>query len=206
MRTFALLLVVVAVAGCDAAVGGTGEEKLALQVEVNEALTVSHLRSLVGAQSQAKSLGVVDVDEDGAGEFGYIGELSGAMRLRGSGAGLKLPLLSADFKNQSSGGAVEVHGYLFRVYLPAETGRPVPVGEADDVSPELATDEWACYAWPVRYGVTGKRTFFVDASGVIRALDDPTHSGANQPEPTEALGRDGSLVEPASESWGRVDD
>ena len=65
MRAAVVVLLSVMLIGCDPVPKQTVAERAAMEIETNEALTISHLRSMVSAQIQAKSLNIVDTDEDG---------------------------------------------------------------------------------------------------------------------------------------------
>ena len=179
MRAAAVVLLSVMLIGCDPVPKQTVAERAAMEIETNEALTISHLRSMVSAQIQAKSLNIVDTDEDGRGEFLFLDELSGARPTRAPGKGLRIPLLMDAFKHRGAGGFVEVHGYLYRLFLPGPDGTPVDGKEADPAGSAL---RWCCYAWPVEYGRSGRRSFYVDESGTVRGEELPGLSGAHAPE------------------------
>ena len=202
-----LALVLLALPACDAVVGDTSDERGALEVEVNEALTVSHLKSIQGAQLQFQALGLVDEDADGAGEFGLLAEMSGATGLRGSGAKIRFPLLPSDFRHLSGAGFAEVHGYVYRVFLPGAAGEPLGDGArtTGDVDADAAERTWTLYAWPSRYGVTGRRTFYVSAEGSLYETDRPEFSGASGPGPFAALAGTGDLRGKTGSAWTPVD-
>ena len=48
----------------------------------NESAAISTLRTLSTAQAQLQASSAIDCDSDGAGEFGYFGELAGAAKVR----------------------------------------------------------------------------------------------------------------------------
>jgi hypothetical protein len=157
-------------------------------IDTNEALAETHLGSIVSAQIQARAIGVTDVDKNGAGEFLFLDELTGARPTRTPGRGLRRSFLIDEFKHRSTGAYVEVHGYLYRLFLPGPNGTWIDEGEPDPTAVEM---RWRCYAWPVEYGRTGRRTFFVDESGVVRSQEAPALSGTHAPEANAALGEDG---------------
>lgn len=167
----------------------SGEGQLAL----NESMAISHLRSLVGAQKHAQSLCIVDQDDDKVGEFLFITELAGIRPVRAGGTGLKSPLLDPEVWRLSTGGFVEMHGYLFSVYLPGPGGEFL--SEASEVGAAVdgdgAESGWIALAWPVRYGETGTRTFAVNESGQVIAGDVPGNSGTSRPEANSAFADDG---------------
>lgn len=208
MKLATLVLIVVAMAA--ASCGGSADGAIAdtdLAVEVNEALAVSHLRSLVGAQAHAQRLGVVDADSDGVGEFLFLGELAGTEKLRAGGAGRKMPFLSQQICRISSTGFLEMHGYLFRVHLPSEDGITVGEGPGEGglVSPDGAEEDWFAYAWPLQHGRTGIRTFVVTADGALASRDVPRNSGASAPKPYSAFEATESGGIAFAGDWAKVD-
>ena len=62
MRFGATLVLFILLVGCDPVPKQTVAEHAAMEIETNQALTASHLRSMVSAQTQAKALNVVDKD------------------------------------------------------------------------------------------------------------------------------------------------
>jgi len=208
MKVTHLALVMIGLVGV--ACGGPGEGDFgstALTVEVNEALAVSHLRSLVGAQTHAQSLGLVDADDDGVGEFLFLEELTGTGKLRAGGAGRKYPLLHPQSCRVSSSGHLEMHGYLFRVYLPGEDGASVGEGPGEGglVSADGAEQDWVAYAWPVQHGSTGLRTFVVGVDGAIAGLDVPRNSGSSVPKPFSAFEAAENGTVAFAGGWTRVE-
>jgi hypothetical protein len=82
----------------------------------------------------------------------------------------------------NASGEITKSGYFYRVYLPNSAGEGVreqPTGGylAGDVDPDLSEVVWVCYAWPNRYGITGRRTFFVGQLGEIFFTEDPDYTG-----------------------------
>lgn len=194
------LLIVIAVIAVLAAI--VIPNLISAKVTSNEAAALATLRSIASAQAQFQSGALVDTDEDGTGEFGYFGEMSGATGLRDAfgglgGAALTAPMLAAAFQ-QVNDGAVERGGYHFRIYLPDIDGVGVPEapnGGADPANfPDNDNSEnaWCCYAWPTRKGITGTRVFFASQGG---DLAQSSNNGANQnysginaaPEPDAAF-------------------
>jgi hypothetical protein len=154
---------------------------LAARPAANESAAISTLRALATAQAQMKGAVTVDCDWDGSGEYGFLGELSGATALRESdgtggiqlGTSFMAPdALSAAF-GDVQGGVVRRSGYFFAVFLPDGQLAPAGVGEAADGGWEVGTpigldaaeNYWCAYAWPDRFGRTGKRAFFVNQTG-----------------------------------------
>ena len=149
---------------------------LAARLNANESAAIATLKNISSSQGQCQASGVIDDNNNGAGEFGYFGELSGADFVRANGAlsaieRISPPVLSAAFGNVQNS-RVTRSGYIFQMYLPGPGG--IFVAEAADggataatVDPAQAEVMWACYAWPSSYGNSGKRTFFVNQSGDV---------------------------------------
>lgn len=164
----------------------------------NDLAACATLRCLVSAEDVFRAARRIDVDRDGAGEFGFAGELSGGRALpRGAGV-VDWPVLSGAFRDVAAGGCVSRSGYRFRVFLPDARGdgvheagpapgpsHPAPLARAaatDAVDPKLASRTWCAYAWPERYGETGTWTFFVDQEGDVLRVDAPGYSGDHGPD------------------------
>jgi prepilin-type N-terminal cleavage/methylation domain-containing protein len=157
------------------------------RLSANEAAAISTLRSIATGQSQLQSSGAIDTDLDGAGEYGYFGELSGAFPVRVSAAGVPAAgaagtdelfptILSSSF-GRVTGSRVSRQGYLFQMWLPAATaagnvaGIPeLGTGGADPANfPNSNNGEilWCCYAWPVEVHKSGNRAFFTSHEGEL---------------------------------------
>jgi prepilin-type N-terminal cleavage/methylation domain-containing protein len=147
----------------------------------NETSTMQTMRSIATAQSQFRQSGKADEDLDGQGEYGGFGELSGTRGVRGGLA--KVPTdLTASMTQFNVHGEVSRSGYIYRMYLPDALGEGVrePAGGGYGpgvVDTDMSEVLWICYAWPVRYGVTGYRTFCTSHTGDITFTDEPIYSG-----------------------------
>jgi len=192
------LMIVVAIIAIIAAVAVPN--LLSAKLAANESNAISTLRNLVSAQAQFQSVGAIDNDLDGTGEFGCFGELAGVTPLNNRGNGPATPLdpaiLASTFREPDAAGIVTKSGYNFILYLPdaagagvVETGGPgAPVANAnvDDDNCEVF---WCAYAWPVDAGTTGNRAFFVNQRGEIiqTRMDAFQHTGAAAPAWNAAL-------------------
>jgi len=155
----------------------------------------STLHIVAIAQQQFRDAALIDVDGDGCGEFGSFLELSGAVELRGRDRVLNPPVLSGTFRSLNARGDVSRSGYLFRVYLLAEGGVWVPADPLpDDIATDAAETAFLCYAWPMKYGTSGKSTYVVDQTGTVLHTDDPRYSGVLVPAPGSAAGAGAALV------------
>jgi prepilin-type N-terminal cleavage/methylation domain-containing protein len=165
---------------------------MSARLAANEAAAIATLRSISSAEAQIQSSGSIDTDADGAGEYGYFGELSGANPMRVSAAGLPAAGAAADILVPSilpsafgvvQNSFVSRSGYYFQIWLPNN----VFVGIAEDPAggkagapfPDSNNGEiiWACYAWPVGYNQTGNRAFFVNQEGDLLQCNNRQAAG-----------------------------
>ncbi len=151
----------------------------------NETATIATLRNILSAQAQFQATARADVDKDGVGEFGFFGELSGGVGVRG-GANMNPPVLSGAFRAVNHG-TVTRNGYHYRIYLPGKNAQGlVEPAKPDVIDAQRAETSFCVYAWPVEHGKTGTRTFFVNVQGDILATDAKKYSGANGPSASAA--------------------
>lgn len=191
------LMIVVAIIAIIAAVAVPN--LLSSRLAANESNAIATLRNLVSAQAQFQTTGAMDDDQDGAGEFGCFGELSGitALNTRAGGNGLATPLdppiLGTSFQNVDANGRVDKSGYLFRIFLPDAAGAPQAEGANGAANAAWDADNcefmWSCYAYPKDVGTTGNRAFFVNQRGEIiqTRMDVVQYSQLNDPTGLEAL-------------------
>ncbi|MBK8976137.1 MAG: hypothetical protein IPM29_09435 [Planctomycetes bacterium] len=184
------------------------------RTNANESAAIATLKNISSAQAQCQASGVIDVNGNGAGEYGSFAELAGVAPIRGGDGRERIspPVLSASLGRVTEGVVVR-SGYVFRMFLPLSCdGRWV--AEANDggserlgVDPASAEVLWCAYAWPVSYGESGSRAFFVDASGDVLACDNRARwSGpARGPDVLAAI-RPGSCVELAANEIGQSGD
>lgn len=170
----------------------------------NESAAIATLKNISSAQAQMQACAAIDANQNGAGEHGFFGELSGAAALRAPAspflaaaapAGevrLVPPVLSGAFGNVR-GSCVVRSGYVFQMWLPGEKGWVAerPTGGGAGVKVHAARSEviWCAYAWPVSTGVSGRRAFFVNQTGDVLAAEvgDARYGGlAKRPAPDAA--------------------
>jgi hypothetical protein len=168
---------------------GGGEEDATIRA--NEVAAVACLRNISSAQAQFGASACVDENQDGTGEMGCFGELSGAVAARGSRSPIRPPVLSRAYRQIGADGIVRRSGYRFAIFLPKKGGGVVREGEGGGVpggvvDAELATTVYLVYAWPEKHGVTGRRTFVLVPDGDVLATDG-VYSGAKRPSPDAAL-------------------
>jgi prepilin-type N-terminal cleavage/methylation domain-containing protein len=151
---------------------------LSARLSANESNAISTLRNLVTSQAQFQSASNMDEDQDGTGEYGSFGELSGLVPLQRNGVpigavALNPPILPATFQTIDANGYATKSGYLFVVFLPNNAAAPVGQkdvangGPAGAIDPDNCESMWCAYAWPVDLGTTGNRAFFVNQRGEI---------------------------------------
>jgi len=149
---------------------------LSARLNANETAAIATLRNIISAQAQFQATARADENTNGIGEYGYFGEMSGGVGVRG-GANLVPTVLSSVFRTSGADGIVTRSGYNFIIGLPRVDGTPALVADMNLVDPEIGETTWACYAWPASYGNTGNRTFFVNQSGNIVWTDDSSYTG-----------------------------
>lgn len=180
---------------------------LSSKLAANEASALGTLRSVATAQAQFQTAAAVDVDQDGAGEYGSLGELSGgvALNVRGTGpaAPLESPLLGETFRRIDAQGRATKTGYYFLLYLPDvnNTGLAEVAGggPAAGVDADRCEAFWGCYAWPVDPGSTGNRAFFVNhrMELVQTRMDGVQYDGVTAPPWNAALApTDNDMADP----------
>ena len=166
---------------------------LRARLSANEAAAMGTLRAFSSAQASFKACTVVDQDQDGTGEYGFIGELSGAYPLRGSGKRAN-PVYTARFHFDKNGIASK-SGYYFYCYLP---GKNKAIGEkdwntkVDDDAINNQENRYVIYAWPIKPGNTGRRVFAIDQSGEVYQCNYKYINWLLLPAPETAYSRRGS--------------
>lgn len=153
---------------------------LSARLNANESAAIATLKNISSAQAQAQASGAIDVNTNGAGEYGYFAELAGAVGVRDATNNpsaterITPPVLSGAFGNVANS-QVTRSGFIFQMYLPNATATAVPElssGGVDSATPPSAAQAevlWCCYAWPSSRGNSGKRAFFVNQSGDVLA-------------------------------------
>jgi prepilin-type N-terminal cleavage/methylation domain-containing protein len=173
------LMIVVAIIGVVA--GIALPNLLSARMSANETSAIATMRTFISAQAQFQQAAYVDLDRDGLGEYGSIGELSSAVNVRGGTRPIQPGTLSASFTAINAQGQAVRSGYLFRMFLPDAAGLGVgetPGGGAGvGVDTDLAETTWCCYAWPAQFESSGVRTFFVNQAGEILATEDEDYTG-----------------------------
>jgi hypothetical protein len=195
------------------------------RLAANESAAIANLRMTASAEAQFQSARVVDMNEDGVGEYGFYGEMNATRGLRrpsGMEPFVDPPILSKSFTPQDDGagrGVVVRSGYVFQVWLGAAdtsgavSGIAEPMSGRIDPSPVTSANYWCCYAWPLKAGQTGNRVFVINQDGEVHFLNQPGRyfglagSGGSTPAFDAAYARAGdlssSLAEGESADGGR---
>ena len=173
---------------------------LSARLNANESAAIATLKNISSAQSQCQASGIIDANNNGAGEYGYFAELSGGTPVRNNETGgvgterVSPPYMSCAFTNVQ-GSRVMRSGYFFAMFLPSSAAAPTAEaasGGSSGVSISAANAEvmWAAYAWPSSYGNSGKRTFFVNQAGDVLSCRNATqryNGTTNPPAGTAAM-------------------
>jgi len=153
---------------------------LSARLNSNETAAIATLRNIISAESQFQTTSRADDNNNGVGEYGTFGEMSGNIGVRG-GAVLNPPVLSTSFRMVNANGEVSRSGYIYKMFLPDANGVGIAEvangGAGATVDPDISETTWCAYAWPANYGNTGNRTFFVNQGGDIVTTEDSTYSG-----------------------------
>ena len=166
---------------------------LSARLNANESAAIATLKNISSGQSQCQASGVIDTNNNGQGEYGFFGELSGRTAIRGSTLSIAPPVLSAAFGNITAA-RVTRSGYIFQMFLPRRPPPPAspktpPVAMSTattNVDAGQAEVLWCCYAWPSVAGNSGNRTFFINQSGDVLATNGAvtTYSNAGSDQPS----------------------
>lgn len=199
------LMIVVAIIAIIAAIAIPG--LLRARISANEGSAIGTLRTLSTSQAQFQSQAQVDQDTDGAGEFGYLGELAGYKERRiaaGTGAISNPSFITPALAPKAAGVAyAQKSGFCFQVHLPGTF-----TDDGNIAANNLSTDgpiinaqeqKWRGYAWPVTAGTSGIRCFGVDqAAEVISASNvGPLYNGTTAPDYTQGV--DNAITDSATE-------
>lgn len=168
------MVLVLLAAGLAGAVDPFGWHCCTRRPGANESTTISRLRVLAAAQAQVRAQASIDRDGDGVGEFGLLGELAGVVPWRTAPTAVVTPPLLGPSWRDLDDGCVVIAGYRLRCCLRDRAGvwrGELGRGGASEgmIDADAAEQGFVCHAWPESPGVSGRRSFVVDASGVVWA-------------------------------------
>ena len=89
---------------------------LSARLNSNETAAIATLRNIISAEAQFQTTSRADENNNGVGEYGVCGEMSGSVGVRGN-AILNPPVLSTAFRTVNANGEVSRSGYLYAMYL-----------------------------------------------------------------------------------------
>ena len=188
---------------------------LGSKVEANETAAMATVRQIVQSQLQFANRKEADLNDNGSGEYGTFGEMSGNVAVRAASGGTKFlepGVINPSFRQISPIGEMFRNGYYYRIYLPRASGEGIlelPGGGADPaIDASKAESMWCVYAWPQKFGVTGRKTFFANQAGDILFTETEVYNGPGAPIPAGAAfgaGGPGSHIDgiPAVNATGR---
>jgi hypothetical protein len=168
----------------------------AARLQTNESAAIASLRSIYTAQETFRKDVMRDADEDGEGEYAFIGELLGNPRPGEKATRTHRALMSGQWMRKK--GDFIRGGYRFRTYLPAEDGSPIGENAGKRrikrVDGDLAETVVIVVAWPVSQGITGERAFYMDASGQVHACRDGNYTKDTAPPPDVLSSQEDNLA------------
>jgi hypothetical protein len=156
----------------------------------NESAAITTLRNIAAAEQQFRSQHAIDLDGDGRGEAGFLGELAGVRPLRApagvSASALATPLLSAAF-GVLEHGRVHRSGYFFMLYLPTADGCWLREGRSGAVDADACEQRYLVYAWPDGTDAGSRRSFLLDGADIWASRsDDSRYAGTAAAVPVDA--------------------
>ena len=116
----------------------------------NESSAIGAMRTLSSAQATFQSSANTDADTDGTGEYASLAQLSQQ---------------TPPYIDEILGGGQKA-GYSFQTTTTGTTN-------TDEI-------QWWAVAYPLAYGQSGNRDFFIDESGVLRGADNGGGPAANR--------------------------
>lgn len=162
------------------------------------------LFSLASAQEQYQQCCVVDMDQDGMGEYGWLGELAGTEKCRGSRQTMNVsPFVAVALGKKDAKGRSTHLGLVFQMALPAPDNRwefepaklpakGYPAKPAGYPYADLRETRWLCYAWPAESSLDQRKTYYVSQTGNVWVTDAKVtpYRGAKGPRVSAAFPKD----------------
>ena len=131
-------------------------------ISENEVQAIASLRTLQIAEEQFRASIVIDQDTDGVGEYGTLQQLGGSAACPPTGHRVDPPFIDPELAQG------EKQGYAFHLFVGSAACCSISCTFHATNASEIS---YFAYAVGTVYGVTGRRAFVVDASGVIRGSD-----------------------------------
>ncbi|MBN2490796.1 MAG: hypothetical protein JXQ29_08110 [Planctomycetes bacterium] len=131
-------------------------------VQKNEEAALRDLETIFRLEQEQQRAGGAD-----AARFLFLPELADVR-----GATHASERFRAALRADLEGGDLRSGGYRFRVFLPDAEGHGIGHERKDEVNESESSVHLACYAWPERFGTTGRRTFLLVADGTILSTEN----------------------------------
>mgnify|MGYP003573615610 FL=1 len=164
------LMIVIAIIAIIAAIAIPG--LLSSRLGANETNAIGSLKAISTGQEQFRSQNKVDENNNGAGEYGYLVELSGNQPLRANGAAVTNPAVSTPFiPSIFDQDNTQKSGYMITIYLASDDTAGAYVFDnqyADrDGGAQVNENQYVVVAYPMSMDKTGKRMCAMDSQGTI---------------------------------------
>lgn len=167
---------------------------LRARITANEGAAVATLKSIFTSEGLFQSGRIVDFNENGSGEFGTLGELTGAYTRTeaaadgGAGTGQPNAFISASLRPGTTigtGVGGSKSGYLFAVFLPSAGNAVITDATADtsvlsttlDDDAILQESRFRAYSWPNVFNNSGIRCFAINETGEVLTANNSTIAG-----------------------------
>ena len=159
---------------------------LRARINANEGAAIATLKGIHAFEALFQSSSIIDFNLNGTGEYGTMGEVSGAYLrtlTNAGGAGILQPFCPASLQPQADGISRKT-GYSFIALLPSLGGTPVTdassvaataAGNAQDAV--LQETIFRAYAWPTVFNNSGLRCFAVNQNGEVLAASNDNGGG-----------------------------
>lgn len=146
---------------------------LSARIGTNEQEAQTFLRRIWRAEEYVQRKALLDRNNNSTGEYGSLKEIFKECPFPEKAASDEPESLAAgerrsipqDARWGKEGEAIRYSGYFFCVFLPGPGGLPLRGKSGTAADPASAEKAWVGYAWPVSFGHSGKKAFFIHASG-----------------------------------------
>lgn len=172
---------------------------LRARITANEGGAVATLKSIFTSEGLFQSGIIVDENQNGSGEYGTLGELTGAYTRistanggpAATGAGQIQAFITASLRPATTvtggqaGGAGSKSGYLYAVMLPGAAVVTDTDATTANAAPAIADavfqeSRFRAYAWPNVFNNSGIRCFAVNETGEVLTAPNVTAGTTNQ--------------------------
>lgn len=190
---------------------------LRARITANEGGAVATLKSIFTSEGLFQSGNILDENQNGSGEYGTLGELTGSYTRvstaqggpAATGPGQTQAFITASLSpavGVNGGAAGSKSGYLYRVFLPAVAAPVTDADETNATAAPLATDSifqesrFRAYAWPNVFNNSGIRCFAVNETGEVLTASNVNAAGVQFYEGTNQGSQGGGPIHTAAAS------